>query len=228
MDETRIKIDEPSKNDSRASLYPAGSLGWSTADNRDDSAGAGSLDVRDDRGGIQGNDLGQAESKGQASLRDRQPISTFDSAQKPVQVKSESHPVLELPVENKALIPACTGQPVQAKASCPPLIAWRQADGGIWLPRYFTAVPHLKYQWRAVDSDFKPVLETKTGWQIQWATTCPECKKRFRPVAGFITILHLERMKELPENEQQDIIADIIRQKFETGSVSGGHPKCFS
>ncbi len=48
-------INEPSKNDSRAPLYPAGSPGRPAADNRDDSARTGSVAVRDDRGGIPAN-----------------------------------------------------------------------------------------------------------------------------------------------------------------------------
>ena len=60
-------IDEPSKNDSRAPLYPAGSSGRPTADNRDDSAGTGSVDIRDDRGGLQA-DVALAEHSATARL----------------------------------------------------------------------------------------------------------------------------------------------------------------
>ena len=161
-----------------------------------------------------------------AVVRDRQPVPVFDSATFPVQESSSlpAEPVqaeFGLPVEDKGL-PA---QPVQAKlAACPVLASWRQVEG-IWLPRYFTAVPHLKYERVSLSSTFKPVAETKTGLQIQWNTACSVCEKRFRPVAGFITILHIERMKEMNDDEQQNFVARIIQDKFAAG-VSGQHPKC--
>ena len=178
-------------------------------------------------GDVSGASVGDSGTVGRhAAIRDRLAVPAFDSANFPVQEKASlsAEPVqaeISLPVENKAL-PA---QPVQAEiAACPVLASWRQVEG-IWLPRYFTAVPHLKYERTSLSSAFKPVTETKTGWQIQWNTACPVCGKRFRPVAGFITILHVERMKEMNDDEQQAFVAKIIRDKFAAG-VSGQHPKC--
>lgn len=217
--------DAPSRNQPRGMAERTNSQGVSDgkADveiRHDDVLSAGVRPGDLDGAGVGNRDLAKpALTGGQAKIQDRQPVPAFDSVNFPVQDEKS------LPVENKAL-PA---QPVQvgnslSPVACPDLASWRQADG-IWLPRYFTTVPHLKYERVVMTDDLKPVLEKRTGLQIQWNTTCPTCQKRFRPVAGFITILHLERMREMNDDEQQHFVANIIREKFAAG-VSNQHPKC--
>lgn len=180
--------------------------------------------------GVAGTDTVKPEQSVRAGVRDRQPVAALDSAIKPVQsqtvnensqkpVQAEPVQADSLPTENKEL----TGN---SPAACPDLHSWRQSGSQPPLPRYFTAVPHLRFDYSYADGSLTVKTETLTGWQIQWSTTCPICAKRFRPVAGFVPLRTVLRLKEIDENEQRKIITNIIRARFESGSVSDRHSDC--
>lgn len=156
----------------------------------------------------------------QAGVRDRQTVPALDSG------KRQTEPVQttkSLPTGNKGLAPACTDW----TAVCPVLESWRHKDGQPPLPRNFSAVPHLRTVYNRVMPDGGTVItETLTGWQIQWSTACPVCQKRFRPVAGFVPLRTIQRMQELEENERREIIENIIRARFKSGSISDRHSDC--
>lgn len=133
------------------------------------------------------------------------------------------------PVQSELSLPA---DPVEVTeqahhpAGCPQLTGWREKDG-LMLPKFFTAVPHLRVDCETVQAGLSVARETCTGWQIQWSTPCTVCGKRFRPVAGFVPIRTVKFFTEQPNAEEyQNTIAGIIRARFESGSVSGRHPRC--
>lgn len=123
--------------------------------------------------------------------------------------------------------------PVQAKlVTVPELGNWRQTGNEPPMPRSFTCVPHLRMDGQSVTGNGKDGLKIEarmvTGWQIQWSTACAVCKKRFRPVAGFLTPRQAKRILEVSEDEQKAIVRNAIRRRFDAGRVSGGHSACVS
>lgn len=166
----------------------------------------------------------EIETGWQAAIRGRQPAPALDSGKRqaePVQVEES------LSIDNKGL----EGDPVQAgtvqPANCPDFEGWRVTEGGLPLPKYFTAVPHLRISYRKLQPDGCTIsTENLTGWQIQWGTTCSACQKRFRPVAGFISLRTILRMQELTSDDQRELIENIIRTRFESNSVNSRHSDC--
>lgn len=166
------------------------------------------------------------------------------------QLATGSNLPVQSPTDCQLTVPEKVELPVQSPPNClstdskevtlltvqanpltvPELGNWRQTGNEPPMPRSFTCVPHLRLDGQSVTENGKDTLkieaQTVTGWQIQWSTVCTVCKKRFRPVAGFLTPRQAKRIMEVSENEQKAIVRNAIRRRFDAGRVSGGHSAC--
>lgn len=150
---------------------------------------------------------------------------------------SESNPATdctgsEIPAGGDCTVSADKQTPRQAdtETDCPEIHAWRQKPGEPPTPRSFSLVPHLKLNDRVVVSgeNGKPSIVTQvvTGWQIQWSTVCPDCHKRFRPVAGFIRPRAWRKMEGIDVEQQKRLVAILLRSRFSSGRVNRRHGNC--
>lgn len=125
----------------------------------------------------------------------------------------------------------CTLTVVDSVADCPELEGWRKTNDGPPMPRSFSAVPHLKWTDEIVEmtkDGLEIVSQTVTGFQIQWSVPCDKCRKRYRPVVGFVRPRAWRKMERQNVNEQQQAIETLIGGRFSSGRVNRRHPACAS